>query len=148
MEKNEVYLNYVKRKDPGTRVVTTVLWAFLVGGLICTIGEGFRQLMILAFGEESEDMIANNVTSIMIFLGALLTGLGVYDDIGKHAGAGSIVPITGFANSVVSPAIEFKSEGIVLGLEAKMFLIAGPVIVTGVVASSLVGLIYFFIYLL
>lgn len=147
MEKNEVYLNYVKRKDPKTRVWQTLVMAFLVGGLICTIGEGFRQILILIFGEKSEELIANNVTSIMIFLGALLTGLGVYDDIGKHAGAGSIVPITGFANSVVSPALEFKSEGIVLGLEAKMFLIAGPVIVSGVVASSLVGLIYFFIYL-
>ncbi len=147
MEKNEVYLNYVKRKDPKTRVWQTLVMAFVVGGLICTVGEGFRQILILIFGEKSEDLIANNVTSIMIFLGALLTGLGVYDDIGKHAGAGSIVPITGFANSVVSPALEFKSEGIVLGLEAKMFLIAGPVIVSGVVASSLVGLIYFFIYL-
>ncbi len=147
MEKNEVYLNYVKRKDPKTRVWQTLVMAFLVGGLICTVGEGFRQILILIFGEKSEELIANNVTSIMIFLGALLTGLGVYDDIGKHAGAGSIVPITGFANSVVSPALEFKSEGIVLGLEAKMFLIAGPVIVSGVVASSLVGLIYFFIYL-
>lgn len=147
MEKNEVYLNYVKRKDPKTRVWQTLVMAFVVGGLICTVGEGFRQILILIFGEKSEDLIANNVTSIMIFLGALLTGLGIYDDIGKHAGAGSIVPITGFANSVVSPALEFKSEGIVLGLEAKMFLIAGPVIVSGVVASSLVGLIYFFIYL-
>ena len=147
MEKNEVYLNYVKRKDPKTRVWQTLVMAFLVGGLICTVGEGFRQILILIFGEKSEELIANNVTSIMIFLGARLTGLGVYDDIGKHAGAGSIVPITGFANSVVSPALEFKSEGIVLGLEAKMFLIAGPVIVSGVVASSLVGLIYFFIYL-
>lgn len=147
MEKNEVYLNYVKRKDPKTRVWQTLVMAFVVGGLICTVGEGFRQILILVFGEKSEDLIANGVTSIMIFLGALLTGLGVYDDIGKHAGAGSIVPITGFANSVVSPALEFKSEGIVLGLEAKMFLIAGPVIVSGVVASSLVGLIYFFIYL-
>ena len=147
MEKNEVYLNYVKRKDPKTRVWQTLVMAFVVGGLICTVGEGFRQILILIFGEKSEDLIANNVTSIMIFLGALLTGLVVYDDIGKHAGAGSIVPITGFANSVVSPALEFKSEGIVLGLEAKMFLIAGPVIVSGVVASSLVGLIYFFIYL-
>ena len=147
MEKNEVYLNYVKREDPKTRVWQTLVMAFLVGGLICTVGEGFRQILILIFGEKSEELIANNVTSIMIFLGALLTGLGVYDDIGKHAGAGSIVPITGFANSVVSPALEFKSEGIVLGLEAKMFLIAGPVIVSGVVASSLVGLIYFFIYL-
>ena len=147
MEKNEVYLDYVKTKDPKTRVFTTVLTAFLVGGLICTVGEAFRQIFILVFGEKSEELIANNVTSIMIFFGALLTGLGVYDDIGKFAGAGSIVPITGFANSIVSPALEFKSEGIILGLEAKMFLIAGPVIVSGVVASSLVGLIYFFIYL-
>jgi stage V sporulation protein AC len=82
----------------------------------------------------------------MIFLGAFLTGLGVYDRIGKYAGGGSIVPITGFANSVVSPAIEFKTEGFVYGVAAKMFIVAGPIIVFGIVGSVLVGLVYFFIY--
>jgi len=86
------------------------------------------------------------VSAIMIFLGAILTGFGLYDKIGYHAGCGSVVPITGFANSIVSPAIEFKTEGIVLGIESKMFVIAGPVIVSGIVASALVGLIYWVIY--
>ena len=145
MLKNEVYLEYVKSKDPKTNVAKTVLFAFCTGGLICTIGEGLRQLFLYLFGEGQQDLVANCVSSTLIFFGALLTGLGVYDDIGKFAGAGSIVPITGFANSVVSPALEFKSEGIILGVEAKMFLIAGPVIVSGVVASSFVGLVYWII---
>ena len=83
---------------------------------------------------------------VMIFLGAILTGLGIYDRIGKYAGGGSIVPITGFANSVVSPAMEFKTEGYIYAMAAKMFLIAGPIIVFGVASSVLVGIVYFFIY--
>ena len=100
----------------------------------------------LAFGL-SGDELASYVSMTMIFLGALLTGLGVYDRIGKYAGGGSIVPITGFANSVVSPAMEFKSEGYVYGLAAKMFLIAGPIIVFGVASGVLVGLVYYVINL-
>lgn len=89
------------------------------------------------------DELAGTTSIVMIFLGALLTGLGVYDRIGKYAGGGSIVPITGFANSVVSPAMEFKSEGFIYGLAAKMFVIAGPIIVFGVISSVAVGLIYY-----
>ena len=94
------------------------------------------------------DELAAYVSVIMIFLGAFLTGLGVYDRIGKYAGGGSIVPITGFANSVVSPAMEFKSEGFIYGLAAKMFVIAGPIIVFGVAGSVAVGLIYYLIHLI
>ena len=91
------------------------------------------------------DELAGTVSVALIFLGTLLTGLGVYDRIGKNAGAGSIVPITGFANSVASPAIEFKTEGLVYGMAAKMFIVAGPIIVFGVLAGTLVGIIYLFL---
>ena len=118
---------------------------FLVGGFICTIGQFFRY-MLEFFGLQGDEL-AGTVSVILIFLGALLTGLGVYDRIGKNAGAGSIVPITGFANSVASPAIEFKTEGYVYGMAAKMFVVAGPIIVFGVSAGAAVGLIYWLIAL-
>ena len=114
--------------------------AFLVGGLICTLG----QLLINSFtamGLEKED--ASCAASVsLICLSALLTGLSVYDDLAKHAGAGTLVPITGFANAIAAPAIEFKTEGFILGVGAKMFTIAGPVIVYGVSASVVYGFIY------
>ena len=91
------------------------------------------------------DELAGTVSIVLIFCGALLTGFGVYDRIGKNAGAGSIVPITGFANSVASPALEFKTEGYIYGLAAKMFVVAGPIIVFGVLSGSIVGIIYYFI---
>ena len=141
----EEYSGLVSKMTPKSRHLRGCLRAFWVGGAICVLGQLLTQLAAkIELGEVTAPMFTS---AALIFLGTTLTGLGVYDRIGKYAGAGSIVPITGFANSVVSPALEFKSEGIVLGLEAKMFLIAGPVIVSGVVASSLVGLIYFFIYL-
>lgn len=109
------------------------------------IAQGFRMALESFFNLEGDEL-ASYVSMIMIFLGAILTGFGIYDRIGKYAGGGSIVPITGFANSVVSPAMEFKTEGFIYGLAAKMFTIAGPIIVFGVASSVLVGLIYFFIY--
>ena len=113
--------------------------AFLVGGAICTIGHSLF-LMYRSFGLQEIDSRAAT-SSTLIFLGAFLTVIGVYDDLARFAGAGSIVPITGFSNAVVFPAIEFKSEGYVLGLGAKMFIIAGPVIVYGTVASVIYGII-------
>ena len=116
------------------------LIAFLVGGLICTIGQlclnGYTALGL----DETGAATATCIT--LIALSALLTGLSLYDDIAKHAGAGTLVPITGFANSIAAPAVEFKTEGFVLGVGAKMFTIAGPVIVYGVSASVVYGLIY------
>ena len=121
----------------------TIPMAFVVGGIICCIGEGFLN-MYRAFGLAEEQ--AGMWTSItLIFISALLTGMKVYDRIAQHAGAGTLVPITGFANSVVSPALDFKSEGYVLGLGAKMFVIAGPVIVYGISASIIYGIIYYLI---
>ncbi len=142
---NNNYLNYVKAISPKTNEKRSLFRAFLVGGIICCIGQTIRILFELFLGL-SGDELAGYVSCVMIFLGAFLTGLGVYDRIGKFAGGGSIVPITGFANSVVSPAIEFKTEGYVYGVASKMFVIAGPIIVFGIASSVLVGLIYFGYY--
>lgn len=142
---NKNYLDYVKHIAPKTKQKRTILHAFWVGGLICSIGQAFRMLLELVFNLKG-DQLSAYVSMIMIFLGAFLTGLGVYDRIGKYAGGGSIVPITGFANSVVSPAMEFKTEGYVYGTAAKMFIVAGPIIVFGIASSVLVGIIYFIGY--
>ena len=137
---NEEYGKLVKELSPKSPIVKNCIYAFCVGGLICTIG----QLIMngyTALGLSEQD--AGTATSMtLVALSALLTGLSVYDDIAKHAGAGTLVPITGFANAVSSAAIEFKTEGFILGVGAKMFTIAGPVIVYGVSASVVYGLIY------
>ena len=117
--------------------------AFLFGGAICTIGQVFFNLYT-NFGFD-KDEVSILASSTMIFLGAFLTGLGVYDKLANYAGAGTVVPITGFANSIVSPAIEFKSEGYVFGVGAKMFTIAGPVLVYGISSSVLVGIVYYIV---
>jgi len=139
----EEYSKYVKSVSPNSKLFTNVINAFAVGGLICVIG----QIIINILKARGLDLeIVSSLTSIiMVFLGAFLTALNVYDDIGKFAGAGSIVPITGFANSVVSPAMEFKTEGYVMGMGAKMFVIAGPVIVFGICSSIIAGIIHYFI---
>ena len=137
------YLNYVKSQDPPTKHFKNCASAFGVGGLICCIGQFFR--FMLEYAGLSGDVLAGAVSVILIFLGCLLTGFGVYDRIGRRAGAGSIVPITGFANSVASPAIEFKTEGWIYGMAQKMFTVAGPIIVFGVFSGVLVGIIYSFI---
>ena len=138
MSKKE-YNRYVARLAQKSPLGKDLLRSFLVGGLICVIGQlipnGFTALDL----SEQDAAAATSVS--LVFLSAVLTGLSVYDDIAKFAGAGTLVPITGFANAVVSPAIEFKAEGFVTGMAAKMFIIAGPVIVYGTVASVLYGLI-------
>ena len=138
MSKKE-YNRYVARLAQKSPLGKDLLSSFLVGGLICVIGQlilnGFTALDL----SEQDAAAATSVS--LVFLSAVLTGLSVYDDIAKFAGAGTLVPITGFANAVVSPAIEFKAEGFVTGMAAKMFIIAGPVIVYGTVASVLYGLI-------
>ena len=141
---NKNYIAYVNSFDPPTKHFKNCFRAFMVGGLICCIGQflrGFYEQIFTLSGDE----LASAVSITLIFLGSLLTGLGVYDRIGRYAGAGSIVPITGFANSVTSPAIEFKTEGLVYGLAAKMFIVAGPIIVYGVLAGTIVGFIYLFL---
>ncbi|MBR3865058.1 MAG: stage V sporulation protein AC [Clostridia bacterium] len=140
---NEQYLKLVSDITPKTNEKRSLLSSFLVGGFICSIGQFIRYFFMLVFKMHGDEL-ASATSVVLIFLGILLTGLGVYDRIGKRAGGGSIVPITGFANSVASPAMEFASEGFVYGLAAKMFVVAGPIIVYGVSASAIVGLIYYF----
>ena len=138
---NKEYQKYVDKMTPNSPIVKDVILAFLFGGAICTIGQLIFNLYdYLVF---CQDHISMLTSSTMVFLGAFLTGLGVYDNIAKHAGAGTIVPITGFANSIASPAIEFKSEGLVLGVGAQLFKIAGPVLVYGISSSIVVGILYF-----
>ena len=133
------YDSMVQKASPRSPVFRDCLLAFLFGGGICTFGQILANLYMF-WGLEQKD--ARTCVSItLIFMSATLTAFGVYDDIAKHAGAGTLVPITGFANSMVSPAMEFKSEGYILGLGAKMFSIAGPVLVYGVSASVIYGII-------
>ncbi len=133
------YAEYVKSKSPDSPTWTNLIKAFFVGGLICCAGQAIIDVYG-ALGLSKED--AATATSVtLVFLGAFLTGIGIYDKMAKFAGAGTLVPITGFANAVVSPAMEFKTEGYVLGMSAKMFVIAGPVIVFGISASVVYGII-------
>ena len=146
MMSNKAYGKLVKKESDKSPLLIDCIKAFCVGGAICTLGQGLIELYeYLNFGSEN----ARILTSVsLVFLGILLTALRVYDDIAKHAGAGPLVPITGFANSVASPAIEFKTEGFVTGLGVKMFVIAGPVIVYGVTASVVYGIIYYIMNLM
>ncbi|MBE7022714.1 MAG: stage V sporulation protein AC [Ruminococcaceae bacterium] len=145
MTKDE-YRQYIDKKTPNSTLLKDLCFAFIIGGFICIIGQLVTD-GLKSMGLPTE--AASGWTSvIMVFLGAFLTGVGVYDKIAKYAGAGTIVPITGFANSVVSPAMEFKSEGLVLGLAAKMFIIAGPVIVYGILSSVITGTIYYVLSLM
>ncbi len=138
MNKQE-YNQYLKKKTPNSPIVKDCIIAFLVGGGICCIGQGISDLLGIWI---HNDEVKLWLPICMVFLGALFTAIGVYDKLGKYAGGGSIIPITGFANSIASAAIEFKHEGFILGLGAKIFQIAGPVIAYGVVASMIYGVIY------
>lgn len=136
------YKKMVEKASPNSPILINCIKAFLVGGTICLIGEAINNFFQL-FNFSKEDC-GLYTSCILIFISSMLTGTGLYSKLGKFAGAGSIVPITGFSNSVTSPAIEFKKEGFILGVGAKIFLIAGPVILYGVLTSILVGIIYYF----
>lgn len=138
IDKNE-YNEYVSQHMPRSRVGRNMLRAFVTGGLICTLGQVLNGLYLRAGLDEETAGTAVSVT--LILLGALLTALGVYDKIAKFGGAGTLVPITGFANAVVAPALEYKTEGKITGTAAKMFVISGPVIVYGVAAGAVYGLV-------
>lgn len=141
-EIKQKYKNMVKKASPNSHIVKDCIKAFVVGGIICCIGQ-FITNSLANYGFTKDE--TNMYTSvILIFLAAVATGPGWYGKLGKFAGAGSIVPITGFSNSVSSPAIEFKKEGYILGLGSKIFVIAGPVILYGVLTSIAVGIIYYF----
>lgn len=139
---NQEYIQYVEKKNPKSKLGINCLKAFLIGGIICTIGQGFLNLYkYLGLDKET----ASTCVSItLVFIGALLTGLNIYPKIAKHGGAGTLVPITGFSNAVSAPALEAKTEGYVLGVGAKIFTIAGPVILFGTLSSIICGIIYFF----
>ena len=138
---NNQYDEMVKKASPNSPIILDCIKAFLIGGAICCFG----QLLFYIFRKSgmSLDESRSLVSISLIIITAILTGIGVFDKIAKHAGAGTIVPITGFANSVVSPAMEFKSEGFIMGTGASIFKVAGPVILYGTTAASLYGLIYF-----
>jgi stage V sporulation protein AC len=138
----QAYKERVKALAPKSNTVAHCVKAFLVGGLICAIGQGVSDIgkCLCKLPKES---LSSFTAIIMVILGATLTGIGVYDRIGKFAGAGSIIPITGFANSVVAPAMEFRSEGFVMGTGAKLFQLAGPVLVNGYSVSVIIGIILF-----
>lgn len=134
------YADYVKAKTPNSKLLTNCIKAFLIGGIICVIGQCL--LSLYQYLGLSEEDASTAVTITLVFISALLTGLDIYPKIAKHAGAGTLVPVTGFANSVAAPALEAKTEGYVLGVGAKVFTIAGPVILFGTLASMAAGIIY------
>ena len=139
MISSKEYNKIVTKNSPKSKLFVNCIKAFLIGGAICTIGQGFTDLYAMLGAADKDSKTLCSVT--LIFIGILLTAIGVYDKIAKHGGAGTLVPITGFANAVSSPAIEFKSEGYIAGLGAKLFIIAGPVIVYGVSASIIYGFV-------
>jgi len=136
------YGEMVKKASPNSKSLVDIPCAFVIGGLICVIGQALTDFYSYLGLDDRTSSAWCTVT--LVFLSALLTGLGVYEKIAKHGGAGTLVPVTGFANAVASPAVEFKSEGYILGLGAKIFIIAGPVILYGATASVIYGLIYYF----
>lgn len=140
IETKQTYQDYVNQKSPNSPIWKNCFNAFWVGGLICTIGQ-----IIMNICKErgfDQNLSGTIVSIILIAISAFLTGLNIFNKIGKFAGAGSLVPITGFANSIVSPAMEYKSEGYVMGVGGKMFTVAGPVLVFGISASIIVGIVY------
>lgn len=140
VETKQTYQEYVEKKSPNSPILKNCFNAFWVGGLICTIG----QIIMNICKERGFDQTLSGtiVSIILIGISAFLTGLNLFNRIGKFAGAGSLIPITGFANSIVSPAMEYKSEGYVMGVGGKMFTVAGPVLVFGISASIIVGIVY------
>ena len=139
----EEYAEMLGSQSPPSNLLLDMVWAFVVGGLICTIGQAISEFYKSRGLDQTAVSAATAIT--LVFLGGLLTALHLYDKIAKKAGAGTLVPITGFSNAIVSPAMEFKSEGFILGLGAKLFAIAGPVLVYSISASVIYGLILFFI---
>ena len=138
------YKKYADAHAPASPIVKNCIWAFLVGGLICAVGQGLILLYTEVCGLGKRD--AGTLCSItLIFIAALLSGLVLFEKIAKHAGGGTLVPITGFANSVVSPAIDSKAEGFILGVGAKIFTVAGPVLLYGILAGAIWGVIYWII---
>ena len=144
-KRNKEYLEYVNAKEPKTRKWPSLIFAFLIGGTICLLGEIISQVLQIIWPTLSSQYAFVWTQIIIMFIAILFTGIGIFDDIARIAGAGTIIPITGFANSIASAGLEFKREGIIQGMCVKMFIVAGPVIVTAIVSSVVVGIIYAFI---
>lgn len=140
---SKVYAKYVNKRAVKSNIVLNCIKAFVSGGIVCVIGEGLYDLY--AYFITNVTIVESLVPITLVFIAALLTGIGVYDRLAKHAGAGMIVPITGFANAVASPALDNKNEGMIMGLGAKIFIISGPVILYGALASVLYGIIYYIV---
>ncbi len=145
MEKSKTYKDIISKRTPKSKILKNSAFAFIIGGSICLLGELLANLFSYA-GVNTEDSYTL-VTVTLIFIASILTGLGVFDKIARHAGAGTLLPVTGFANAVVSPAIDTKSEGLILGVGAKIFTVAGPVILYGILSGTIVGIIYFLVNL-
>lgn len=145
-KRNDNYSQYVKQVTPKHSIVKNTIIAFIVGGIICTIGQFFTGYYKAMGAEEEAAKAYNSLT--LVFLAVLFTGFGLYQKLAKFAGAGTLVPITGFANSVAAPAVEYKKEGQVFGIGCKIFTIAGPVILYGIFSSWVLGLIYYILKLL
>lgn len=139
--RNENYNAYVESKTPKSKMAGSLIRAFVTGGLICAIGQGFYDLYAWIWPNLSQTQLSTYMLITIIFLASLFTAIGFFDRIGAFGGAGSVIPITGFSNSITSPALEFKHEGIIFGICVKMFTIAGPVIVLGIAGSVVAGLI-------
>ena len=136
------YLNYLKNKEPKTPILKSLIMAFIIGGIICIIGQFIHDGIIMLFPELYETQVNTYMLIVLIFITILLTGIGIWDEVGYLGGAGTFLPISGFANAIASPAIEFKKEGIIFGTCVKMFVVAGPIIVTAIIIGIVSGLIY------
>lgn len=145
LERNKKYNQYVNAKSPQTRNWPSLFNAFVIGGLICCFGQLIYDTMQNIWPAMTDTELSAWMLVVLIFITCVLTGFGIFDDIAKFAGAGTIVPITGFANSICSSAMEYRREGIIFGMCVKMFTVAGPVIVSAIVSSVLVGIVYLFI---
>lgn len=141
-ERNMQYNRYIEAKIPKTKAFPSLFNAYWVGGVICCIGQLMKDTFLTIFMNMSNTEATTWSLIILIFLASFLTSIGVFDRIGEYAGAGTIVPITGFSNSITSPALEFKKEGFIFGLSAKMFIVAGPVIVNGIAISVIISVFY------
>ena len=146
--RNARYLKYVERVSPRSCNLTALTKAFLIGGATCVIGELISNGLMLLFPDVGNEMIATYTSMILVTVAILFTGLGFYDVIARQGGAGSFLPITGFANAMSSAALEFKSEGLILGTSVKMFSVVGPVIVNGIVWSAVAGLLRYVLYMI
>lgn len=146
--RNARYLKYVERVSPRSGNLTALTKAFLIGGATCVIGELISNGLMLLFPDVGNEMIATYTSMMLVTVAILFTGLGFYDVIARQGGAGSFLPITGFANAMSSAALEFKSEGLILGTSVKMFSVVGPVIVNGIVWSAVAGLLRYVLYMI